>query len=315
MNWVRSRLRRAYTQTLRRSIDNPPDHIAVIQDGNRRYANQQGLDKSQGHSSGAETTEDLLHWCNELSIQEVTLYTLSTENFHRPDDELASLYDLITEKLYELADADLIHDSQVRIRGLGDIEQLPSRVIEAVEYAERQTAQYDQLQLNIALAYGGRNELLKCTQKIATEVAAGNLAVEDISVAEIERRLYREPIRAVDLIIRTGGDERTSNFLPWYASGNEAAVYFCTPYWPEFSKAEFFRAIRTYESRERSWQQDQAHRALTLIHVLAENEYQDQTQAIGRIWQQLTEHAKTDLKQLLEKNPGPDSQVNLPSDD
>lgn len=315
MNWFRSRLRRAYTRTLRRSISNPPDHIAVIQDGNRRYAQQQGLEKSRGHSSGAETTEDLLHWCNEVSIQEVTLYTLSTENFNRPDDELASLYDLITEKLFELADADLIHDSRVRIRGLGDIEQLPSRVIEAVEYAERQTAQYDQLQLNIALAYGGRNELLKCTQEIATEVAAGDLAVEDISVTEIERRLYREPIRAVDLIIRTGGDERTSNFLPWYASGNEAAVYFCTPYWPEFTKAEFFRAIRTYESRERSWQQDQAHRALTLIQVLAENEYQDQTHAIGRIWQQLTEHAKTELEQLLEEDPGPDSQINLPSDD
>lgn len=315
MNWIRSRLQRAYTTTLRQSISNPPKHIAVIQDGNRRYAEQQGYETRHGHSSGAETTEDLLHWCEEVSIQEVTLYTLSTENFARPDDELEALYDLIAEKLYELADAEHTHESEVQIRALGDIDRLPTRVTAAIQYAEQQTAQYDQLQLNIALAYGGRNELLRCTREITRDVAADKLAVENISVAEIERRLYDEPIRAVDLIVRTGGDERTSNFLPWYASGNEAAVYFCTPYWPEFNKAEFYRALRTYESRQLSWQQDRAHRALTLIRTLAENEYHDQTQAVSRIWEKLTERTQTQAQQMSDRDTSSDTEFRFPWDD
>jgi tritrans,polycis-undecaprenyl-diphosphate synthase [geranylgeranyl-diphosphate specific] len=314
MNWLRSRLRRAYTETLRRSISNPPDHVAVIQDGNRRYAAKQGLDESRGHNSGAETTEELLHWCEEVSIQELTLYTLSTENFARPDDELESLYDLITEKLYKFADADLTHDSEVQIRCLGDPDQLPPRVVEAIQYAEAETAAYDQLQLNIALAYGGRNELLQCAKAVTTEVAHGDLAVEDISVSTIEEQLYEGPIRTVDLIIRTGGDERTSNFLPWYASGNEAAVYFCTPYWPEFNKAEFYRAIRTYESREQSWQQDQAHRAVALIHALAKNEYHDHSQIVSRVWETLADNAQSEVKRLVDMDHS-DTQIDLPTDD
>lgn len=299
MSWLRSRFRQAYLQILRRSISSPPEHIAVIQDGNRRYAQKQGTEKSQGHSSGAETTEDLLHWCEEIAIQEVTLYTLSTENFARPDDELEALFDLITEKLYQFADADLTHESKVQIRGLGDISQLPPQVIEALQYAEQETAQYDRLQLNIALAYGGRNELLRTAQRISKEVADGKMSVDEITVEEIETRLYEKPMREVDLIIRTGGDERTSNFLPWYANGNEAAVYFCTPYWPEFNKVEFFRAIRTYESREQSWQQDQAHRALRLLRTLAENEYHNQSQVISRVFETLTDSARDELKQRL----------------
>jgi tritrans,polycis-undecaprenyl-diphosphate synthase [geranylgeranyl-diphosphate specific] len=120
------------------------------------------------------------------------------------------------------------------------------------------------------------------------EVADGKLRPGEITTETIENRLYREPLREVDLIIRTGGDERTSNFLPWYANGNEAAVYFCTPYWPEFDKVEFLRAMRTYESRESSWQQTRVRRAVSLARALAETGYEDRPRVIRRLRNKLT---------------------------
>ena len=231
------------------------------------------------------------NWCDELSIAEVTLYTLSTENFKRPPEELSALYDLISDKLRTLADADHIHENGVQIHALGDLSQLPERVRDAVQYAEDRTDSYDQLKLNIALAYGGRNELVRATQRLMTDVAAGTLRPNDITTETIEDCLYREPLREVDLIIRTGGDKRTSNFLPWYANGNEAAVYFCTPYWPEFDKVEFLRALRTYESRESSWQQTRTRRAVALVRALAATGYQDRPRVIHRLRQQLPSDA------------------------
>lgn len=306
LSWIRQRVRRAYLRELKQSIETPPAHIAVIQDGNRRYAREHGLESSDGHAHGAETTEEMLHWCDELSIEEVTLYTLSTENFSRPDDELTSLFDLITEKLYKLADADLIHENGVRIHALGELSQLPQQVVDAVHYAEHQTADYRQLKLNIALAYGGRNELLRSTQQIVRDVADGELRPVDITTETIEDQLYREPLREVDLIIRTGGDERTSNFLPWHANGNQAAVYFCTPYWPEFDKIEFFRAIRTYESRESTWQQDRVRRAITLVRALAETGYQDRPRVINRLHQQLTSEEVAEFAEEVDTDHPPD---------
>jgi len=301
--WLKTRVRRAYLRELKGSIEEPPTHVAVIQDGNRRYAREQGMGHSSGHEHGADTTEDMLHWCDEVGIREVTLYTLSTENFARPDDELEALFDLITDKLYQFADSDLVHDNQVQIRCLGDVYRLPQRVVDAVNYAEEQTEHHDQLQLNIALAYGGRNELLRTAKEIAEDVDAGTLTPEDVSVEEIESRLYDTSIREVDLIIRTGGDERTSNFLPWYANGNEAAVYFCTPYWPEFDKPEFFRAIRTYQSREQSWQEEQTHRAITLTRALAEVGYQDHKQVAARIRNRLARGDVAEVDDLTETDP------------
>lgn len=313
--WVRSRLQEAYLRELKKSISGSPDHVAVIQDGNRRYAQEHGMDPSNGHVHGAETTENVLRWCQEVDIKEVTLYAFSTENFARPDDELESLFELLCDKLYTFADADLVHENNVQIRGLGEISRLPDRVVDAVRYAERRTDQYERLQLNIALAYGGRNELLQVARQIATDVDDGELAPSDITVAEIEERLYDEPVREVDLIIRTGGDERTSNFLPWYANGNEAAVYFCTPYWPEFSKRDFFRAIRTYESREESWQRSRVTRSLTLIQALADIEQNERKRVIERLRGQLPDAATAALdRSLRDKNIDAVRSTEQPSD-
>jgi tritrans,polycis-undecaprenyl-diphosphate synthase [geranylgeranyl-diphosphate specific] len=276
---MRRRLRklavRSYERMLRRELSETPEHVAVILDGNRRYAKERGEEKTEGHREGAETTEALLNWCDELGIQEVTLYTFSTENFNRPAAERAAIFDLIVEKLRELADAERVHENEVSIRAIGELDRLPARVRDAVDYAHRRTGHYDALHVNIALAYGGRAELLCAARAVAGDVAAGDLDPADVTVETVEDALYDGPTRDVDLIVRTGGAERTSNFLPWQANGNEAAVYFCTPYWPEFRKIDFLRGLRTYGNREASWREQRARRALALLRALGETELED----------------------------------------
>jgi tritrans,polycis-undecaprenyl-diphosphate synthase [geranylgeranyl-diphosphate specific] len=294
LEWAKRRVRTAYQRLLRREISGAPTHVAVIQDGNRRYASKQGGDAPDGHRAGARTTERVLDWCKEMGVEELTLYAFSTENFERPDHEREALFDLLEEKLYEFGDDDRVHDGEICIRAIGDCEALPERVREAIDYAERRTAEYDSFTLNVALAYGGRNELLGATRDVATAVEDGELDPADIDVSTIEERIYDCPVRDVDLIIRTGGDERTSNFLPWHANGNEAAVFFCTPYWPEFSKVDFLRGIRTYESREESWRRAKANRALALVKALGGVELEEARSVIDRFRGNLPEESSVE---------------------
>jgi len=282
MNRVREWAQGAYERLLEWELSGTPSHVAVIMDGNRRYAHNRGDDAADGHRAGAETTEQVLEWCQEVGVDELTLYTFSTENFDRPAEQNEALFDLLCEKLTEFADADRVHESEVRIRAIGETDMLPDRVREAVAYADRRTADYDQLQLNIALAYGGRAELLSAARDVAREVDHGGLNPAAIDTETVEQRLYEGPSRDVDLIVRTGGDERTSNFLPWHANGNEAAVYFCTPYWPEFRKVDFLRAIRTYEHREESWRKTRARRALALVRALGDAEVTEARRVLQR---------------------------------
>ncbi|MFC7096711.1 polyprenyl diphosphate synthase [Halobaculum marinum] len=298
---VRSLVDSAYERVLHHEIGNGPDHVAIIQDGNRRYARRHGDEAPDGHRAGADTTEQVLDWCADLGVEELTLYAFSTENFDRPPEELKPLFDLLERKLREFADADRVHEQGVCIRALGEVDRLPERVREAVDYAEARTADYDAFTLNIALAYGGRNELLGAVRAVARDVADGTLAADDVGVEEVESRLYRRPVRDVDLIIRTGGDERTSNFLPWHANGNEAAAYFCSPYWPEFSKVDFLRSIRTYEAREESWRRARAKRAAALVRALAEVELDEARAVAGRLRDRLPgETSAADLDEALE---------------
>ncbi|RLM56565.1 di-trans,poly-cis-decaprenylcistransferase [Halobellus sp. Atlit-31R] len=303
-NWLRRRFTDAYERMLRRQLDVAPSHVAIIQDGNRRYAREHGEDAPDGHREGAQTTERVLGWCDDLGIDELTLYAFSTENFERPDDELEPLFDLLESKLYEFADADRVHENGVRIGAIGDVEELPDRVREAVAYAESRTADYDQLRLNVALAYGGRSELLGAAREVAREVAAGDLDPADVDVDAVERRLARHTTRDVDLIIRTGGDERTSNFLPWHANGNEAAVYFCAPYWPEFSRVDFLRGLRTYESREQSWRQSRTERAVALLRAVTETELADARAVATRLRTQLPSAGAREVSAELERQHG-----------
>ena len=271
-----ARLRRfvlsVYARSIERDITDPPTHVAIIQDGNRRYARTAGRPVPEGHRAGARTTERVLEWCREIGIEELTVYAFSTENFNRPAEELEHLFDLLVEKLYEFADAEDIHEKHVRINAIGELDRLPTRVREAVDYAEGRTEGYDRFRLNIALAYGGRAELLTAAREVTRAVSTGELDPDDIDVSVVDGYLYDATVRDVDLILRTGGDERTSNFLPWHANGNEAAVCFCTPYWPEFSKRDFLRAIRTYQYREERWRRTRLQRALALLRAFGDQE-------------------------------------------
>lgn len=289
---------RWYERLLLAELSETPSHVAVIQDGNRRYATRRGADPTDGHRAGAETTEQLLRWCDELDIEEVTLYAFSTENFARPPDEREVLFDLVAEKLREFADSERIHETGIRIRAIGETARLPERVQDAISYAERRTAGYEEYHLNVALAYGGRVELLEATREIAQQVERGALDSAAVDVETVEGALYDGPTRDVDLIVRSGGDERTSNFLPWQANGNEAAVYFSAPYWPAFRKIDFLRGIRTYAHRNGARAQGPIQRAGTFVRTLA-----------GTLAGSVT------LDRARSMLPGVDSQQGRPDDD
>jgi tritrans,polycis-undecaprenyl-diphosphate synthase [geranylgeranyl-diphosphate specific] len=299
---------RVYESVLESELSEMPSHVAVIMDGNRRYADRNGKDPTDGHRAGADTVEALLNWCDELGIEEVTLYTFSTENFERPPAERAELFDLIAAKLREFADADRVHESEVRIRAIGHLDRLPERVLDAVDYADRQTAGYDRLHLNVALAYGGRRELLDATREVARRVDAGDLDAAEIDSTTLEDALYEGPTRDVDLIVRTGGDERTSNFLPWQANGNEAAVYFSAPYWPEFRRIDFLRGVRTYEHREESWRQTRARRAQAVVRALGPGECPEASRVLDRFRHALpgSEPVETGTEEYEEAGPSAD---------
>ena len=293
--WLQRRALAGYERLLERELNGAPEHVAGIQDGNRRYARRQGDEATDGYHAGADTTESMLHWCDELGVRELTLYAFSTENFDRPPEQREALFDLIEGKLRTFADREEVHESEVRIRAIGETQRLPQRVRDAIDYADRRTRGYDQFHLNVALAYGGRAELLGAARDIADDVADGTLDPTEIDAAEIESRLYEGPARAVDLIIRTGGDERTSNFLPWHANGNEAAVFFCSPYWPEFRRVDFLRAVRTYQAREASWRRTRAERALALVRAVGDAELDEARSVLARFRESLGSDVEVEL--------------------
>lgn len=227
-----------------------PNHIAIIQDGNRRYAKMVGIDTTSGHRAGADKTEEMLDWAHELGIRHITLYTFSTENFSRPRDEVQHLFELFKEMLSRVVQDERVIKYRIRIQMVGDRTLLPDDLLQAVDAAEASTRNNDGFFLNIAMAYGGRNEIVLAAREILSEISGTGQDPETIDVRMVEQHLHGgKGIPPVDLIIRTGNDYRTSNFLPWLASGYESAVYFCAPYWPLFRKIDFLRAIRIYDQR------------------------------------------------------------------
>jgi tritrans,polycis-undecaprenyl-diphosphate synthase [geranylgeranyl-diphosphate specific] len=239
-----------YERYLRMQCRHVPNHIAIIQDGNRRYAKLLGIDTASGHRAGADKTEEMLDWAHELGIRHITLYTFSTENFSRSKDEVQYLFEIFKEKFTGVLKDDRVKKYRIRVQMVGDRSRIPDDLREVIDAAEASTRDYDGFYLNIALAYGGRNEIVLAAREILTEVAARGLDPDTIDVQMVERHLHEgKGIPPVDLIVRTGNDYRTSNFLPWLASGHESAVYFCAPYWPLFRKIDLLRAIRIYDQR------------------------------------------------------------------
>jgi tritrans,polycis-undecaprenyl-diphosphate synthase [geranylgeranyl-diphosphate specific] len=247
---LRSLLEPLYERFLRFQCRHVPNHVAIIQDGNRRYAKMVGIDTASGHRAGADKTEEILDWAHDLGIRHITLYTFSTENFSRDQVEVRHLFDLFKEKLNQVVQDERLKKYRIRIQMVGDRSLLPDDLREAVDDAENLTRDHDGFCLNIALAYGGRNEIVLAAREILTEIAAGSLAPDAIGVHTVEQHLHGgKGIPPVDLIIRTGNDYRTSNFLPWLAGGHESAVCFCAPYWPMFRKIDFLRAMRIHDQR------------------------------------------------------------------
>ncbi len=228
-----------------------PQHIAVIMDGNRRWAKKRGLLPWLGHRYGAKKAREFLNWCLDLGIKTVTLYVFSTENFLRTPEEVNELMKIIEEEVIKAFDDDSLKRNKVRVKILGKKELLPPSLRDKLERLEKSTEQHDKHFLNIAIAYGGRMEIVDAVRNIVRDVLTGKLTIEQISEAEIEKRLYTShlPNPYPDLVIRTSGEERLSGFLLWQSAYSE--LYFIDVYWPDFRKIDLWRAIRTYQKRER----------------------------------------------------------------
>lgn len=247
---LRELIEPVYEGQLKRQCRHIPNHIAIIMDGNRRYAKMLGLDTTYGHKAGADKTEEVLDWAQELGIRHITLYSFSTENFTRKKDEVGYLFTMFREKFLGVLTDERVMRYKIRVQMLGDPSMLPDDLREAVRAAEEATKDHTGFHLNIALAYGGRNEIVIAARNILDEVRRDGTDPEKIDVRMVEDHLHQgKGIPPVDLIIRTGNECRTSNFLPWLAAGHESAVYFCAPYWPLFRKIDLLRAIRIYDQR------------------------------------------------------------------
>ncbi len=228
-----------------------PRHIAIIMDGNRRYARRLGLSVEEGHLLGRDKLQQVLDWCFELGINILTVYVFSTENFKRNEKEVRSLLDLYLQELKRAENDARIHKNKVRINIIGHLELLPEDIIDSSKKIMDLTKNYSDYILNVALAYGGRQEITDAVKKIVNAVKIGKIKISDIDEKLISSHLYTKNMPDPDLILRTSGEERISNFLLWQLAYSE--LYFSDVYWPAFRKRDFLKAIYTYQQRKRKF--------------------------------------------------------------
>jgi len=279
---------REYEQLLEKEIlsSEIPDHIAVIMDGNRRYAGQLGKARSFGHAMGAEVTLRVIEWCYEIGVKQLTLYAFSTENFQRSEEEVDGLFNLINEKFLKLYNDKRTYEKEMQVRVIGDRTKLPAFLTESIEKIEQATEHHRKFNLNVAIAYGGRQDIMQAVRDIAACVSSGKLSLEDVDENLISKHLYPAPgvsVPNVDLIVRTGGDERVSNFLPWQANGSECATYFCAPFWPDFRKIDLLRSIRVYQARKDEKKREHSYRISKIINFLGVGKYGEKSEEIGQL--------------------------------
>lgn len=227
-----------------------PQHVALIMDGNRRYARAKNLPSILGHRLGREKLKEILRWFYDLQIDYVTLYAFSTENFERDNQEVKELMQLFEKSFREIVAHPEIKKRNVKIKVIGRTHLLPPRVQEAIKNAEESTQNDTEgPTLIIAVGYGGRAEMIDAIKLIARKIEKGEMTVDDINEVVVEHHLYTNGIPDPDLIIRTSGEERLSGFLTWQSAYSE--LYFADVYFPGFRKIDLWRAIRTYQSRQR----------------------------------------------------------------
>ncbi len=226
-----------------------PHHLAIIMDGNRRYAESRGDPPIMGHEYGREKLKELLQWCLDLDIKVLTVYAFSTENFNRTAEEVNTLMNMFAENFYKFAEDEKVMEYGIRLRVLGDPNVLPKTVRESIENAVEKTKGNENYSFNMAVGYGGREEITNAMKKIARDIEAKKIKVEDIDKDLISSHLYTHDLPDPDLILRTSGEVRLSNFLLWQLAYSE--FYFTDVYWPGFTKIEFLRAIHSYQLRLR----------------------------------------------------------------
>lgn len=222
-----------------------PEHIAVIMDGNGRWATERGKERSYGHQAGVETVRRITSECTRLGVKYLTLYTFSTENWNRPADEVAALMGLVLTALED----ELFMKNDVRFQVIGDIDRLPKVVQDKLQETIDHTANNKAMTMTIALSYSSRWEITRAVKNISTLVAEGKLKTEDITEELISRNMTTNFMPDPDLLIRTGGELRISNYLLWQIAYSE--LYFCDTYWPDFAEEDLHKAIASYQNRQR----------------------------------------------------------------
>ena len=224
-----------------------PKHLAIIMDGNGRWAKQQGKQRIFGHEKGAKTVREIIQEASQLGIPYLTLYAFSTEKWNRPKLEVEALMHLLSRYLQK--EVAIMQKNNIRLNAIGDLESLPSKVRKELYKAMEQTKDNTSTTVSLALAYGGQQELLQMTQQLARKVQQGLLTPEQITPQEIQKALYTQEIPPVDLLIRTSGECRISNFLLWQIA--YAELYFTDVLWPDFTPEQLHKALLNYQNRER----------------------------------------------------------------
>ena len=225
--------------------NNIPQHIAIIMDGNGRWAAERGKPRSYGHQAGVDAVRRITSECTRLGVKFLTLYTFSTENWNRPATEVAALMGLVLSSLED----EIFMKNNVRFQVIGDIKRLPIEVQEKLQGSMDHTANNSAMTMVVALSYSSRWEITKAMHEIADEVKAGTLLAEDITEDTISKHMVTNFMPDPELLIRTGGEQRISNYLLWQIAYSE--LYFCDTYWPDFSEDDLHKAIADYQHRQR----------------------------------------------------------------
>ena len=224
----------------------PPRHIAIILDGNGRWAKKRGLPRTAGHAVGSENFRKIATYCKNIGVEYLTVYAFSTENWKRPSDEVSTIMKLLGKYLHEAIDT--MERDHIKMKVLGDVDGLTPELQALVAKTEEISARYDGFQANICLNYGGRDEIVRAAARYAKDYAEGK-AEGELTEERFGSYLYSAGIPDPDLLIRTGGELRLSNYLLWQAAYSE--LYFCDTYWPDFREEAFYQAIVDYQKRER----------------------------------------------------------------
>ena len=228
------------------NLENLPVHVAIIMDGNRRWAKKNNLETAQGHKEGAENLKRIAKFANKIGIKYMTVYAFSTENWKRSEEEIGAIMKLL--KLY-ISDFFKSYDDNIKVNVLGRVNDLPKDLQSEINKAIDRTKNNTGLVLNICFNYGGRDEIVTATKKIAEDVLSGKIKIEDIDETMVSNNLYTAGQPDPDLLIRTSGEERISNFLPWQISYSE--FVFTDKYWPAFSNQDLLETIAIYQKRTR----------------------------------------------------------------